>query len=37
MATNLDRFKGDLEKLIELGQSLEYAMICEIDENNFLK
>lgn len=37
MATNLDRFKGDLEKLIELGQSLEYAMIREIDENNFLK
>jgi hypothetical protein len=37
MATNLERFKGDLEKLIEQGYLLEYAMIREIDANNFLK
>jgi hypothetical protein len=37
MATNLDRFKGDLDRLINQGDLLVYSMIKEIDGQNFLK
>lgn len=37
MATNLERFKNDLKRLIAQGELLEYSMIHEIDEENFVK
>jgi hypothetical protein len=37
MATNLERFRKDLERLILQGELLEYSMTREIDTKNFLK
>lgn len=37
MATNLDRFKTDLTRLVELGQNLEYAMQYEALPDSFLE
>jgi hypothetical protein len=35
MATNLDRFKTDLDDLLKLGRRLEWAMTLEIDPERF--
>jgi hypothetical protein len=38
MATNLERFKRDLDRLIRQGQSLEYAMLKDVSKGEgFLK
>jgi hypothetical protein len=37
MVSNLDRFKKDLERLIEQGEQLEFAMSYELDKEGFLK
>ena len=37
MATNLDRFKGDLDRLINQGDLLVYSMLKEPDGQIFLK
>lgn len=37
MAKNLDRFKGDLDKLIKKSTQLEYAMLRELDQKGFEK
>ena len=37
MTSNLTRFEKDLEKLIKKGNFLEYSMMKEIDEKEFLK
>ncbi|MBS0245783.1 MAG: hypothetical protein JSR61_04115 [Proteobacteria bacterium] len=37
MAKNLDRFKSDLDKLIDKSHQLEYAMLHEIDQKGFEK
>jgi hypothetical protein len=37
MAVNLERFRKDLDRLVAQGDLLEYSMIREIDEKNFLK
>jgi hypothetical protein len=37
MATNLERFKGDLERLQKMGHQLEMAMIHEVDPKGFVE
>jgi len=37
MATNLERFRKDLDRLILQGDLLEYSMVREVSEQDFLK
>jgi hypothetical protein len=37
MAANIERFKKDLERLLQTGQQLDAAMVHEVDPTNFMK
>jgi hypothetical protein len=37
MAANVDRFRRDLERLIETGDRLDLAMVHEVDSAGFMK
>ncbi|GAA3971526.1 hypothetical protein GCM10022246_25000 [Pedobacter ginsengiterrae] len=37
MASNIDKYKSDLQKLLKLGQQLYYAMNYEVFEDKFIK
>lgn len=37
MAANVDRFKKDLERLLDRGHSLDLAMVHEVDSDQFMK
>jgi len=37
MAANIDRFKKDLERLIEVGHNLDLAMVSDVDSAGFMR